>query len=167
MKVSTLALLAGLTIGTTARAQTPPWGGSVPTGAIISPAEGGDLKSPATARVLGILPGAGHMYAGEVRRGFAYLGAVVGILAATSIASVAECAGDVYESDCGSSTTATIGAVAAIGVWGWSIYDAGLAARRTNTRAHRPASLIAEPVRLPTAEGDRIAVRLGLSIPVR
>jgi TM2 domain-containing membrane protein YozV len=126
------------------------------------------LKSPTTARVIGIIPGAGHMYAGEVGRGFLYLGGTVGLVFVAALAGVTHCLDDAIwsdQSDCDGGTAATVGFIAAGGLWVWSIVDAGRAARRANAKRVARASLIIEPTRTPVAPGgDRTAVRLGLRI---
>ena len=125
-----------------------------------------DLKSPTTARLIGIIPGAGHMYAGEVGRGFLYLGGTLGILVAGSLLVTSECVDELFSTTdgCGN-TTAAVTLIATGGLWVWSIVDAGRAARRTNAKRTASASLILEPTRIPVALGDdRTAVRLGLRI---
>lgn len=93
-------------------------------------------KSALAARVLGIVPGGGHMYAGETRRGFAFLGGTVGLLLLGTTALLAECIGEVggYGERCDSSNTDDVFAAAVVGLWGWSLYDAGRAAQRTNAK---------------------------------
>ena len=131
-----------------------------------------DRKSPAAARVIGIIPGAGHMYAGEAGRGFAYLGGTVGLLAAGSLLMAGACVGDVLsasaDEDCGSDGLENAVTVVVLGFWGWSIYDAGLAAKRTNVRRGLSASLIVAPTRVPTSSSDSgRAAKIGLSIATR
>ena len=128
-------------------------------------AQQGDVsaKSPTAARIMGIIPGAGHMYAGETGRGFAYLGGVVGLVVVGGAVLVADCVGDLYSSgsdDCSSSASEDVLAVAVVGLWAWSIYDAGRAAHRTNEKNGLRTSLIIAPDR---ARG----VRVGLSFAVR
>lgn len=124
-------------------------------------------KSPATARLIGIIPGAGHMYAGEVGPGFLYLGGTLSLLLAGALSGATECLVEAfsYESECGQSTAETMSLIAAGGLWVWSIVDAGRAARRTNAKHAARASVILEPTRIPAALGDdRTAVMLGLRI---
>jgi hypothetical protein len=133
------------------------------------------LKSPTTARLVGILPGAGHMYAGEVGRGFLYLGGTLGILLAGALVGVTDCLEEGISSvfapdqpDCGVPPAVTVSLIAAGGLWVWSIVDAGRAARRTNAKRAASVSLVLEPTRIPVALGDdRTAVRLGLRISTR
>lgn len=102
-----------------------------------------EQKSPALARVIGILPGAGHLYAGEPGRGLVYFGAT---LAATIIAYNApyDCTTDLWtgEEYCSETTLGSISMMTMLGLWGWSIYDAGRAARRTNARRIRVTGML-------------------------
>ena len=126
------------------------------------------LKSPATARLIGIIPGAGHMYAGEVGRGFLYLGGTLGILLAGVAASADDCLNELFSSEPCGRTAQTVSLIAAGGLWVWSIVDAGRAARRTNTKRAATTSLLLEPTRIPVALGtDRTAVRLGVRVSTR
>src|SRR5688572_32561849 len=54
----------------------------------------GKPKSAIVARTLGIIPGAGHMYAGETGRGFAYLGGMVAILGIGTLGILGDCVDD-------------------------------------------------------------------------
>jgi TM2 domain-containing membrane protein YozV len=124
-------------------------------------------KSPMTARVIGIVPGAGHIYAGETMRGLGYLAATAGIIVIGGTLLAAECVGSLGES-CENSNTDDVATVAALGVWAWSIYDAGRAAHRTNARRRLRTSLIVAPVTLTSTRGaDRRVLKLGLSLATR
>lgn len=91
-------------------------------------------KSPTVARVIGIVPGAGHMYAGETGRGLLYMGGTAGLFVVGAAAMLGECMASVGpQEDCGN-TTGNVVTAAILGLWGWSIYDAGRAAHRTNAR---------------------------------
>jgi hypothetical protein len=154
------AVLAGsLLFATTLAAQPEPQAETTAPG----------RKSPTTARVIGIIPGAGHMYAGEVGRGFLYLGGTLGLVATAAAFAIDDCVVELFsESDCGRSTGETVSLIAAGGLWVWSIIDAGRAARRTNAKRAARTSLIVTPTRLPTALGDaRTGVRLGVRISSR
>ena len=106
------------------------------------------MKSPGAARVIGILPGAGHIYAGETGRGFAFMGGVLGAFVIGSTVLLAECYSSVLGGDdCASSGTENVIAAAILGLWGWSIYDAGRAAHRTNARRRMGVSLLVAPAR--------------------
>ena len=128
-------------------------------------------KSPTAARVIGIIPGAGHMYAGETGRGFAYMGGVVGAFALMSLALVAECYDDLLgaEDNCGNSTTEDVATAVVLGVWGWTIYDAGRAAHRTNEKRRFRMSLLAAPARVAVGSARRESrgLKLGLSLSAR
>jgi hypothetical protein len=158
------AVLAGSVLfATTAAAQV-----SSPSAATQADTTVPAVKSPTTARLIGIIPGAGHMYAGEVGRGFLYLGGTVGVVFVAALAGFTDCLENTSwfaQSDCDGGAAATVGLIAAGGLWVWSIVDAGRAARRTNAKRAARASLIIEPARTPaTLGGDRTAVRLGLRI---
>ena len=159
--LSLRAALAGslLFVATAASAQTSASTTTQPDTTVA------DLKNPTAARLLGIIPGAGHMYAGEVGRGLLVFVGTLGVLAAGSY---------VYASDCfmqdsgkcdGGAAVGVVAVIATSGLWVWSIVDAGRAARRTNAKRAAGTSLILEPTRIPTALGDdRAAVRLGVRI---
>jgi hypothetical protein len=158
------AVLAGSLLFVTTAAAQP----SSPSAATQADTTVPELKSPTTARLLGIIPGAGHMYAGEVGRGFLYLGGTLGILLVGGLVGATDCFTDELFSnqpDCGRTTAETVSLIAAGGLWVWSIVDAGRAARRTNAKRAATVSLLIEPTRIPaTFGGDRTAVRLGLQI---
>ena len=125
------------------------------------------LKDPTTARLIGIIPGAGHMYAGEVGRGFLYLGGTLGLFVAAGLASVSHCIEyslfGVDPPDCDRSPEEVLALIAAGGLWVWSIFDAGRAARRTNAKRAARVSPVIEPT--PAALGDDgTTVRLGVRI---
>ena len=126
-------------------------------------------KNPTTASLIGIIPGAGHMYAGEARAGGFYLGVTLGLAALASAVVVADCVDDLFQTEeCGSNSGATALAVVAGSVWVWSIYDAGRAARRTNARRGLRPSVILEPARTTTLAGrNGRGVRVGLSFATR
>ena len=122
------------------------------------------LKDPAVARLLGIIPGAGHMYAGEVGRGLLYFAGTLGIFATGGYITMS-----LAFTDQNTHRAAAIAGwstiIATGGLWVWSIVDAGRAARRTNAKLARRTSLLFEPTRVPMANGgDRAAVRLGVRL---
>jgi hypothetical protein len=82
----------------------------------------GSRRSPVVAGALGfVVPGAGHFYAGEPRRGWTVLGVtMVGAFFALS--------------DGMPRAASTAGSVAFVGGWGFSIVDGALAAGRWNRR---------------------------------
>ena len=122
-------------------------------------------KSPTAARVIGIIPGAGHMYAGETTRGFAYLGGVVGVLLVGGTALAVDCVGDLSGGeDCGSPILENVVTAAALGLWGYSIYDAGRAAHRTNAARGLRTSFLIAPSRRAALDGHPVrTVKVGLS----
>lgn len=127
------------------------------------------LKDPTAARLIGIIPGAGHMYAGEVGRGFLYLGGTLGLFVAAGIASVSHCIEyslfGFDPPDCERSPEEVLALIAAGGLWVWSIFDAGRAARRTNAKRAARVSPVIEPTHNPAALGDNgTTVRLGVRI---
>jgi hypothetical protein len=133
-------------------------------------ADSSQFKDPATARVIGIIPGAGHMYAGEPGRGVAYLGGVVGLTLAGAAMFLSDCASDIYRitSDgCESSSAGNGFLVVALGVWAWSIYDAGSAAHRENAKHGFRAALILAPEHSRGVAGGGQGVKVGLSIATR
>jgi hypothetical protein len=126
-------------------------------------------KSPTAARIIGIIPGAGHMYAGETGRGFAYLGGIVGVALVGGLVLAVDCTADIYSGSdqCGTSAGEDVLAVAIVGLWGWSIYDAGRAAHRTNAKQGLRASLLIAPQRSRGVAHSGRGVRLGLSVATR
>ena len=125
-------------------------------------------KSAMAARVIGIVPGAGHVYAGETGRGLAFMGGVLGAFVIGSTILVADCYSSVLgrDDDCGSPGTVNVISAAVLGIWAWSIYDAGQAARRTNARRRLGVSLLVAPARSVYAHDGR-GVRVGLSVATR
>lgn len=122
------------------------------------------LKDPTVARLLAIVPGGGHLYAGESSRAGLVLGTVVGIMlvGGTMSDNAVECPGEEYSSEyCTSPTLDAITYTLAAGALGWSIVDAGRAAHRTNARRLRRASLVIQG-RPAQARGG---YRLGVNIP--
>ena len=153
------ALAGSLLLVTTAAAQHSPLSLAHQADTVIK-----GPKDPAVARLIGIIPGAGHMYAGEVGTGFLYFSGTLGIVAAGGYITVSLAFSDQNNHR----EAAWVGwgtIIAASGLWVWSIVDAGRAARRTNAKLARRTSLILEPAAIPVANGgDRAAVRLGVKI---
>lgn len=131
-------------------------------------------KSPATARIMGIIPGAGHVYAGESRRGLAVGSGVVALPLTPAIVVGSVCI-TLYAFDADGGTLCSIplepllalGIGAAAGLYGWSIYDAGRAAQRTNARRGlRLTPPVIVPRRLPSPSGrgsSTLEIQFGLS----
>lgn len=122
-------------------------------------------KSPTAARVIGIFPGAGHVYAGESGRGLKYLGGVlmlpvvpVFLVGTTCYLTHLTCSVRVE-------TLLQISIGAAVGLYGWSIFDAGRAAHRANARQGlRMTPPIIIPRRFPSTSGStKIEVQVGFS----
>ena len=135
-------------------------------------------KSVTLARVLAIIPGVGHGYAGEGGRGLAVAGGMLGIVSVAGLLLAGSCVADALDgTDSGGcdddSPAAIIGGLAAYGLWGWSIYDAGSAARRTNARAARGSLLMRVPLTIGVSRGARApgrdarTLRVGLRFTVR
>jgi hypothetical protein len=107
---------------------------------------------------------------------------MLGIAGLTGVIMVAQCfreesffaPPDRNENYCGANSPALVlGGLAFVGVWGWSIHDAGAAARRANVRAAGVARLTQVPLTLgvtrrPTASGhDARALKVGMRFSVR
>ncbi|MFN2565100.1 MAG: hypothetical protein ABR499_08850 [Gemmatimonadaceae bacterium] len=123
-------------------------------------------KSPTVARVIGIVPGAGHVYAGEPLRGLAHFGTTAGIFMLAGLMLASDCIG---AENCGESSAPALMMVAGFGYWGWTIYDAGRAVERTSGR-FRPLrmSLIAAPVGSRFGDGTQgRGVKVGLAVDRR
>lgn len=86
MHCRSLVALVGLTLF------VPPADAQDTVATVPSPAPVpvGTPRSPTTARLLAIIPSAGHIYAGETGTGLAYLGGMAGVL----LIGVAAIAGD-------------------------------------------------------------------------
>ncbi len=151
--LGSLALIAGLSASATPLAAQD-----------LTCIETGD-KNPTTARVVGVVPGAGHIYACEVLRGLGYFVGTLGIVGGGAAASALDCL-DLEGDGCGRSFEVAL--VAAAGLWAWSIYDAGRAARRTNAKRRLRVSPVLTPGWLPARGRERRpALVVGLSLSVR
>lgn len=125
------------------------------------------VKNPTTARIVGIIPGAGHIYAGEPGRGLLYAGALLGVTVVSAMALAVDCLNDWTTTDCDDSSSENVATAVILGLWGWTIYDAGRAAHRTNARRVLRATLHVAPVRHCLATGEkRRAINLGLALAV-
>jgi len=109
---------------------------SVAVGAVAQPADSMSTrqamlyKDPGTATLVGVLiPGAGHMYAGETAKGLGVMAASAGSVATGYYFST--CPG--VEGQC-SPTFLYVGIGLHFANWIWSIVDAGDAAQRHNRR---------------------------------
>lgn len=156
-----MSMFAVTVLHVTANAQT-----LAPTSVAPSAHVAGD-KSPTMARVIGIFPGAGHVYAGEKMRGLQYFGATLGAVVLGGIMTVADCSTGGSGASCEASG-ALLGPSLVLGVWGYTIYDAGRAAARTNAGNHMRVSLRIAPAHVGrVSTHDRLGVQLGLSIGAR
>ena len=100
------------------------------------------MKDPTVARVLGIVPGLGHLYAGEPGRAGLVAGAFVGFTLLGVSAAFGDCLQAYTEPDCGSSVLVDVLIpTAMVGTVVFSIWDAGRAAHRTNASRGLPARL--------------------------
>lgn len=116
-------------------------------------------KDPGTATLYAVLaPGVGHLYSGEKRKGLTLMLIGYGGLIGGSLGSTLTC---LRATGC-SYTPMILGGVALLGAWGYGIYDAGNAARRTNARNGLTASI--RPTVVPVS---RASLRPGLALQVR
>jgi hypothetical protein len=124
--------------------------------------EAGD-KNPKTARTIGIIPGAGHIYTCEFLRGLGLYVVTTSTIAVGTVLADFDC----VSTSCKSYDPLVI--AAGLGLWGWSIYDAGRAAERTNAKRRRGRlSPILTPVRLSrTGDRSRRGLRIGVSVKAR
>ncbi len=167
----TLAVAGSILFLSCLPAQTP-----ADTTSRISAVPGSGL-SVTKARALALIPGAGHFYADESGRGLGVIGGMTGLVVAMSFLALGDCLADAFDGSSNrcekASTAEDVATVAFLGVWAWSIYDAGHAARRTNARrtsARRSAASFRVGLghTYATANGrQRRGVRLGLSLPFR
>jgi hypothetical protein len=149
MAVSAAALCLGRGVGAQVPAALGP-----PSDAVAGNATSG-ARSPVLAGLLGfVVPGAGHVYAGEPARGLLTLATYVGTMALLTELP---------------SRHKAPAAVAFVGVWGFGVVDGALAAQRHNARreraSRRDAARFAEPLRLaagPTVRGPWLGVQLDL-----
>ena len=113
-------------------------------------------RSPLRARVIGLVPGLGHVYAGSPARGGAFLGGMFAVLLVGGSISDAQCEDPQYTDEyCSSETLDIVTAVAAGGVWAWSIADAGWTAERANRRGLGRVEVVVRPSAMPRADGSR------------
>ena len=149
MRVAILAVLACLLIVPASRAQQRD---SLSTRQLMQ------YKDPGTATLVGVLmPGAGHLYAGETGTGLGVMAVSAGSIGAGYYFS--RCPGAV--DSCGQ-TPLYVGIGLHFANWIWSIIDAGDAAQRHNRR------LLSAHIRLrPAASGHGPAPAGGLQLTMR
>lgn len=124
-------------------------------------------KSETTATILGlILPGAGHLYAGETGRGLLLMG-TTGLAFAYGFSDgqckrpytdVRTCELDKNE------TLAGISLVAALGLYAYSVWDAPRAVKRANGRRGRVVGSLMASTRLAVTPIPRAAAYLGVEL---
>ncbi|HRR07559.1 MAG TPA: hypothetical protein PLO56_02610 [Rhodothermales bacterium] len=94
------------------------------------------LKDPDTGLIFSILlPGGGHLYSGETKKGLLILGSAILLPVVGTTISAARCTSTLYGYDSLSGCSfgaAALGYIAAIGAWGYGIYDAKASVHRTN-----------------------------------
>lgn len=135
-------------------------------GQVAQPASPSGEKSATAARIIGIIPGAGHMYAGETGRGFAYMGGTLGILLVGSLAVATDCVAEgIAGSECKPDPMLDVVTVATLGLWAWSIYDAGNAAHRTNVKRQNRVSFIVAPGQ-SSRQSSRHSLMLGVALTI-
>lgn len=114
---------------------------AIDTAAAPPPSPG--FKSPQAAAALGMMPGVGHIYAGEINRGWLLLAAYwTGYLMIRGGRT---------------DTVGKVGGVMVVGGWLFGVVDGANAARRTNVRLRR--------LRATTAPSDTASARDGAAIP--
>jgi hypothetical protein len=127
-------------------------------------------RNPTSARIIGaVIPGAGHVYAGEYLRGIGYYYGTVGTIGLGAMTYVLDKCTFTFLSDtpCKSPPAwrhqVLGGAIIAygVGVWVYSAIDAGHAAERANERHARRRTAIA-PFVAPRAEAE--GANVGLSV---
>lgn len=146
----------------------------------IAPVVTAHRKYPALAVALGIVPGAGHLYAGDVRRGLTVVGAIAVVAMSSAFIAAGDCGANdstnASAESCENDNVLAAGGLLILGIWGWSIIDAGMAATRTNRRmaAEQKVALLSRvPLtfsvsRRPTANAeDARALNVGLRFSVR
>lgn len=115
-------------------------------------------RDPGTARLYAFLgPGVGHLYAREKKKGLTLMLVGGGALIGGGLGASLTCLGG---EGC-SSTPYFVGLLVFVGAWGYGIYDAAGAARRTNARNGFTASI--RPTVVPVS---RSSVRAGLALRV-
>lgn len=114
-------------------------------------------KDPDTATLLSVVcAGCGQLWAGDTQRGAMILGVGLGAPILGAVISASTCTGF----NCSSAPMA-LGLLAALGAWGYGIFDAGDSARRMNALR---TSLILGPDLERLAAGDGAGLRLGMAV---
>ncbi|MFN8668692.1 MAG: hypothetical protein U0164_16045 [Gemmatimonadaceae bacterium] len=102
-----------------------------------------EFKSPQAAAALGMMPGVGHIYAGEINRGWLLMAAYW--------------TGYFIIRGGRTDTVGKVGGVMVVGGWLFGVVDGANAARRTNARLRR--------LRATTAPSDTTSARDEAAIP--
>lgn len=125
-------------------------------------------KSSTAASIIGVIPGAGHIYVGETGRGLAFVGGMFGSLMLGSMLLATHCVIQAAGQEACGESALNAATIPFFGVWAWSIVDAGRAARRTNAKRGLTASLMVVPTRSSLAAGRPTGgIRLGLAFSYR
>ena len=138
----------------------------------------GQPKSVTTAQLLGLVPGVGHVYAGELNRAVAFGMATYTAFALNAIGRNPDehvCPspppGDppAGGETCGpTQDIATVVVVAVAGLIAWSSYDAGRAAERWNVRHGHQLSALIEAAMVPArGREERLVARIGVRMALR
>ena len=116
-------------------------------------------RDPGTATLYAVFsPGVGHLYARETKKGLTLMLVGYGGLIGGGLGASLSC----LSGEGCSHTPFFLGLLVFVGAWGYGIYDAGNAARRTNERNGISASL--RPTAITLADAS---VRPGLALQVR
>lgn len=125
-------------------------------------------RQPTTALVLAVLPGAGHMYAGEYLKGvWFYFGTVSGIGGGILVYSMNRCSFD-FSGTCDPDPEwphqllGIAGIGMGVGIWVYNLVDAPRAARRASERHRRERVSVVPVVR--ERVGPRTGMDLGLAV---
>jgi hypothetical protein len=124
-------------------------------------------KIPRVARTYGIIPGLGHVYAGEIGSGL-----ILYITTTSSIVGAAMGGLDCFDESSGEDGChgrAIVALAFGLGIWGWSVYDAGRAAERANAKRRLRVSvhLMPWPVSRSGAGASRPSTGLAISAAIR
>lgn len=135
-------------------------------GALTAPERPRDYKDPAAARRMSfVLPGGGHLYADERRKGMALLAvSVAGFVGGYALsAQTTEFQCDDHVLQCQEETDYTMllyGSAVGLASWIYGILDAPQAARRTN----REQGIELQAALLPAAPGGALRPALGMRL---
>lgn len=116
-------------------------------------------KDPGVATIVSLLiTGGGQMYAGETGRGLAMLGIGVGSLVLGTALSTTSC--DPFEYECTQNLAPlTLGVLAAVGTWVYSIVDAPKSVQRQNLKRQNASARLRPNV----GAGPQGQTHIGLS----